>query len=178
MCGRFLKDGVLFRFFWSKVKVCPPASLSAVRPIRQRRYLRRLFPAGRVCTSMDATPHHRWVEFFFALSCAARPTTRSPILHRTPPRAGRAGPFFLFFFFPFSFRQGVSLLQAGVPQRHAVEAGKSMTFGFLVDQVCVLWFGTRNRSQKPGRLPSWTWFEIRTKSPLRRSAKRRCLLVL
>ncbi|CAM9344963.1 unnamed protein product [Scytosiphon promiscuus] len=33
-----------------------------------------------------------------------------------------------------TFSEGVSLLQAGVPQRHALQAGKSMSFGFLVDE--------------------------------------------
>eukprot|EP00903_Cladosiphon_okamuranus_P013133 g12248.t1 len=33
-----------------------------------------------------------------------------------------------------TFSQGVTLLQAGVPQRRTLEAGKSMTFGFLVDE--------------------------------------------
>lgn len=38
------------------------------------------------------------------------------------------------FFLRFS-QQGVSLLQEGVPQRHTLNPGQSMSFGFLVDQV-------------------------------------------
>ncbi|CAB1114966.1 unnamed protein product [Ectocarpus sp. CCAP 1310/34] len=47
---------------------------------------------------------------------------------------GKSGVTDVMFSVAGTFSQGVSILQEGVPQRHTLEAGSSMAFGFLVDQ--------------------------------------------